>query len=80
MDGLGHFRFGFHGGGRGYQGRILGRLWGPGPPGVTEGAPKRKKKKGKGKKERREKKGKKRTKGIRKKNGKKEGARKKKEG
>ena len=27
------------------QGRILGGLWGPGPPGVTKGAPKRKKKK-----------------------------------
>ena len=40
-----------------FQGRILGGgLWGPGPPGVTKGAPKKKKKgKGKGKKERGEK-------------------------
>ena len=59
-----------------------GGLWGPGPPGVTKGAPKRKKKgKGKGKKEReRGKIGKKRKKkGIRKKKWKKERARKKKE-
>ena len=53
------------------QGRILGGgFGGPGPPGVTKGAPKRKKK-GKGKKERGEKKRKKEQKeekkGIRKK-------------
>ena len=48
------------------QGRILGGgLWGPGPPGVTKGAPKRKKK-GKGKKERGEKRGKKRKEGNKK--------------
>ena len=39
------------------QGRILGGLWGPGPPGVTKGAPKRKKEE-KEKKERGEKRGK----------------------
>ena len=37
------------------QGRILGGLWGPGPPGVTKGAPKRRK----GKEKRGEKRGKK---------------------
>ena len=37
-----------------YQRRILGGLWGPRPPGVTKGAPKRRK--GKGKKEREERK------------------------
>ena len=57
------------------QGRILGGLWGPGPPGVTKGAPKRKKKE-KGKKERGEKRGKE---GNKKEKKKKEGARKKKE-
>ena len=41
------------------RGVFWGGLWGPRPPGVTKGAPKRKKK-GKGKKERREKRGKKR--------------------
>ena len=57
-----------------------GGLWGPGPPGVTKGAPKRKKK-GKGKKERGEKRGKKEEKKrIRKKKGRKrEQERKKKE-
>ena len=59
------------------QGRILGGALGPRPPGVTKGAPERKKKR-KGKKERREKRGKREKKGIRKKKRKKEGARKKK--
>ena len=43
----------------GNRGVSWGGLWGPGPPGVTKGAPKRKKK-GKEKKERGEKRGKKR--------------------
>ena len=61
-------------------GAYLGGLWGPGPPGVTKGAPKRKKKR-KGKEERGEKRGKKEEKkGIRKKKGRKrEQERKKKE-
>ena len=33
------------------QGRILGGLWGPWPPGVSKGAPKRRKKERKGKRE-----------------------------
>ena len=44
-----------------YQGRILGRLWGPRPPGVTKGTPKNKKKEGK---EEREKKKRKRKRKI----------------
>ena len=65
------------------QGRILGGFGGPGPPGVTKGAPKRKKK-GKGKErergEKREKKRKKEEKkGVKEEKRKKEGAIKKKE-
>ena len=60
------------------QGRILGGLWGPGPPGVTKGAPKRRKKERKGKREGR-KEGKRGKEGNKKEKGKKKGARKKKE-
>ena len=61
-----------------HQGRILGGLWGPRPPGITKGAPKRKKK-GKGKKGKRgERRNKEEKKGIRKKGRKREQERKKK--
>ena len=56
------------------RGVSWGGLWGPGPPGVTKGAPKRKKKRGKEREGRKEEKEEK--KGKRKKKGKKEGARK----
>ena len=61
------------------RGVSWGGLWGPGPPGVTKGAPKRKKKRKGKERERGEKRKKRGKEGNKKEKGKKEGARKKKE-
>ena len=54
-----------------YRGVSWGGLWGPGPPGVTKGAPKKKEKRKGKERERGEKRKKEEKKGIRKKKGRK---------